>query len=349
MAIKPNSNMKMSGLHLVEFELTHKCDQHCQHCYLGDFSRGREIVDMELEIAHKTLDQCYSLGVRHLVITGGAPSLHKNWRNIMEYAIEYNFLIQFETTGANLREDDFSLLGAKNVYVHLSIDAPPGRNSVLRPPEFNFNIVRLGRELQANGCKPYFFCTLHKKNLKYMDELIELSQNVGIPLEFNVLSCVGRAESLNTNMFFSKLETLNLCRKLIEKEKKGVIRRNNTIYFCLLDPNIQVIAKKSKRPIIGGCMAGIAQLDITPSGNVLPCPHLRIPVGNLHDESLSDIWFNAKLLNELRDRDNLSGDCKDCEYRNICGGCRGWAYKATGDVFAQDPTCFKDFVFNISR
>ncbi|WP_457742111.1 SPASM domain-containing protein [Thermococcus sp.] len=76
----------------------------------------------------------------------------------------------------------------------------------------------------------------------------------------------------------------------------------------------------------------------------MPCPHLRIPVGNVYEQNLSDIWINSDLLIKLRDRNNLKGSCKSCEYRNICGGCRAAAYWITGDVFGEDPICFKDLL-----
>jgi radical SAM protein with 4Fe4S-binding SPASM domain len=35
----------------------------------------------------------------------------------------------------------------------------------------------------------------------------------------------------------------------------------------------------------------------------------------------------------------LKGKCGDCEYRDICGGCRNRSYAYTGDIYESDPAC----------
>jgi len=95
---------------------------------------------------------------------------------------------------------------------------------------------------------------------------------------------------------------------------------------------------------VGGCVAGILTALVSATGDVYPCPHLRLSLGNVYNESFIDIWDNNKLLNLMRDRDNLKGRCKTCEFRNICGGCRAAAFRVFGDVFAEDPYCFKELL-----
>jgi radical SAM protein with 4Fe4S-binding SPASM domain len=55
---------------------------------------------------------------------------------------------------------------------------------------------------------------------------------------------------------------------------------------------------------------------------------------------LGDVWHDAPLLEELRDRDRLRGRCGPCLYRFHCGGCRAIAYGATGDHLSEDPQCW---------
>ncbi|MBI5234375.1 MAG: hypothetical protein HY880_08475, partial [Deltaproteobacteria bacterium] len=49
-------------------------------------------------------------------------------------------------------------------------------------------------------------------------------------------------------------------------------------------------------------------------------------------------WLNAPVFKALRNP-TYSGDCKDCEFNDVCGGCRARAYAQTGDLMAQDPWC----------
>jgi len=336
--LKNREDYSRSGLYSVIFEITYKCNQNCAHCYLGD----REPIELDTKIIFNALNECKALGVKSIVITGGEPTLHKNWRDIVKYALENNFSLQLETTNTEiLKGKDINLL-RKIDEIHLSIDAPPGRDSVIRTPEYNNNIFEFAKKLKSGGCNPFFFCTLHKRNLQFVDELVDGLKRVEVPIRFNILTPEGRASRLKNDLFFSKQEIKDIFVRLYEEYRKGRIMRTRLIYQCLVDPQFQEACRNSERPISGGCIAGIASCDITPNGDVIPCPHLRLPVGNLHKETLTDIWFNAPTFNLLRDRSNLKGKCGICEYRPVCGGCRGAAYRTTGDISESDPICFKE-------
>ena len=88
-----------------------------------------------------------------------------------------------------------------------------------------------------------------------------------------------------------------------------------------------------------GCNAGILAYGITPDGKVLPCPTLRLAVGDLRERPLRDIWRDSEVLRKLRGRE-LKGKCGRCELRYVCGGCRGRTYVFTRDVLAEDPLCW---------
>lgn len=330
---------EQSGLLTVMFEITHKCNWNCSHCYLGD----KEPIELETELIYKVLDECKALGVREIVITGGEPTLHKDWRDILKYALQHEFSIQLETINTELKDEDIDLL-RKIDEIHLSIDAPPERESVIRPPKYNNDIFKFTEKLRSEGCNPFLFHTLHRENLNYMEELIELANEIGVPIRFNFLLKEGNAATLNDHLFLSKQEIKHVFFKLYEEYRKGRIPRSRVIYQCLVDPEYKEACKNSDRPIIGGCIAGIASCTITPYGDVIPCPHFRKPVGNLRKEELKDIWFDAPLFNKLRDRNNLKDPCGTCGYRSICGGCRAAAYRATGDVCEADPNCFKELL-----
>jgi len=49
-----------------------------------------------------------------------------------------------------------------------------------------------------------------------------------------------------------------------------------------------------------------------------------------------------EFLERMRNRDKLKGVCGDCDYRNICGGCRARAYGYFDDSMESDPGCIID-------
>ena len=76
-----------------------------------------------------------------------------------------------------------------------------------------------------------------------------------------------------------------------------------------------------------------------PNGDVTPCVFLPIVVGNVREKHFREIWETSELFLKLRDRNNLKGYCKDCPYREVCGGCRARAYAYFNDPLAPDPGC----------
>jgi radical SAM protein with 4Fe4S-binding SPASM domain len=93
--------------------------------------------------------------------------------------------------------------------------------------------------------------------------------------------------------------------------------------------------------VFHGCSAGRGFIYIKPDGAVWPCPFVEIECGNVNEYSFMDIWRDSEVLNQLRNRErSLKGQCGDCRYRRLCGGCRGRALAATGDYLAEDPCCF---------
>jgi len=95
----------------------------------------------------------------------------------------------------------------------------------------------------------------------------------------------------------------------------------------------------SMQAMTKGCLAGTGVAFISYQGDVYPCGYLPVLAGNLHQQSLAEIWENAPVFQQLRDTGNLKGKCGYCEFRNICMGCRARAFAATGDFLEEEPFC----------
>jgi radical SAM protein with 4Fe4S-binding SPASM domain len=88
-----------------------------------------------------------------------------------------------------------------------------------------------------------------------------------------------------------------------------------------------------------GCLAGLGVLFVSHRGDVYPCGYLPVHCGNVLEKRLVDIWDGSEDLARMRDVGALEGKCGLCEYKQICGGCRGRAFAATGNYMAEEPFC----------
>jgi radical SAM protein with 4Fe4S-binding SPASM domain len=89
-----------------------------------------------------------------------------------------------------------------------------------------------------------------------------------------------------------------------------------------------------------GCMRHRYSCVVSMYGRVYPCVGVLLPLGNVHDESLRDILRQSEVIeNLLNHRKLMKEPCRDCLEAEVCYGCRGAAFIATGDYLAPDPTC----------
>jgi radical SAM protein with 4Fe4S-binding SPASM domain len=94
---------------------------------------------------------------------------------------------------------------------------------------------------------------------------------------------------------------------------------------------------------LGRCTMDGGYTSIVENGDVKPCgfnEHHKL--GNIMNKTLKEFWNDLQTEEfylKLKDKDNLKGRCRVCEYRGICGGCRTRAEIYTGDLFESDPAC----------
>ena len=89
------------------------------------------------------------------------------------------------------------------------------------------------------------------------------------------------------------------------------------------------------------CVIGKDGLCVMPTGDVFPCRRFPIPIGNLVETPLTQIWNESEILKKLRRKENLKGKCGSCEIKD-CWGCRSLVLSLTGDYLAEDPHCWYD-------
>jgi len=203
--------------------------------------------------------------------------------------------------------------------------------------------------------------TITRFNFHEVEDLIKFSANSGVDsfCAFNFVP-TGRGKDIQSSDI-SPIMREHLLNKLNEYLNKGDI-----VVYCTAPQYLRVSLMNSSVskfiPInhylvgeggaaqglaryLGGCGCGRIYCAIQPNGVVTPCVFMPIEVGDLRKEKLIDIWQNAPLMNLLRNRDNLEGHCKICEYRDFCGGCRARAYAYFGRVTAPDPGC----IYNMEK
>jgi len=100
---------------------------------------------------------------------------------------------------------------------------------------------------------------------------------------------------------------------------------------------------KAKPPVAAfTCQRHHFSCTVTAVGDVLPCPGVNLPTGNIRQKTLQNILSTSNVFHELRNiEQNIKGECRECDLSHECYGCRGMAYQSCGDYLASDPLCWR--------
>jgi len=310
------------GLHLVTVEMTGRCNLSCSHCY----RRGNEqddLIDYDLLI-----DQLSEIKPYYITVSGGEPLLLSDIFYLSEKLKNVCQKLLLTTNGTLVRKfprDNFRIFAD----VQISLDGDRDTHEAIRGKGSFEKAMDAARYLSGN-VPVSMQCTVNQSNYKQLSSIVQVCKTAGVTPKMGRMCGFGRDD-------LAPIGDPHLWKDLLQSTISCGMLNDDPLSFWFDEKK-----KKSCKPnkITGGCTAGIAGIAISPALDVYPCVKLRVPAGNLKEQSLKEIWLNSPLFNELRDWRNLRGYCAACEFVGVCRGCRADAWARTGDYLTADPLCW---------
>jgi radical SAM protein with 4Fe4S-binding SPASM domain len=280
-----------------------------------------------------------------LNITGGEPFLRKDLFEILEEMSTAGFAIFLLTNGTLIdkeKAEHLARLGINGVQV--SIEGPEEiHNSIRGKGSFAASCKGVSHLVKA-GLRVTLNATLSEINAEKFQDMIDIATGLGVQkLGFSRLVPSGRGLDL-VNRMIGRAEVKEIYESIFGLD-------TGDLKIVTGDP-VASQMRNGIEPVddcgsiaTGGCAAGVSGLTILPDGTIIPCRRLPIPLGNVRQDSLREIWANSEILEQLRDRSQYKGKCGSCERWAVCRGCRAiaYAYSLTmgePDILADDPQCF---------
>ena len=220
--------------------------------------------------------------------------------------------------------------------------------------------LRILREAQEVGLTTQVNTVIRKANIDDMDAMTELMTTLGVVFwEVFFLVPMGRAKAddvASAEEFESVFHQLYDLSKTAPFDIKATAAPQYS-RVVMQRKRAEIAAGQSNEDVTDVMTRGMhySQSDgigrarnvndgdgfvfISHTGDVMPSGFLPIPCGNIREADVIDIYRNATVFKELRDRTLLKGKCGVCGYRGACGGSRARAYAMTGDYLAEEPFC----------
>jgi radical SAM protein with 4Fe4S-binding SPASM domain len=284
------------------------------------------------------IDELKALGTEMLILTGGEPLLRKDIFEIARYASSCGIWVVMGTNGVLLDQrvaEKMIECGVQGVAISIDSIDPEKHNRFRAGPDAWEHSVRALEICRENGLEVLVQTTVMEMNQEEIPQLLEFARDHGA-WSFNLYFLVktGRGQQMNDLSPEQTEEMLELLVGWQDEYRPMLVRSKCAPQFKQLAYQKGVGGLES-----GGCMAGTAYCRITPQGDVTPCPYMDVVAGNLRDQSFAEIWQTSPVMQDLRDVKRLKGRCGECEFNEICGGCRCRAQAAFGDYLQEDPAC----------
>lgn len=348
---KPMSGCLSAPLSVL-WEVTHACNLSCMHCLssCGD----RKPNELSTSEAKSLIDEMAALRVFWFTLGGGEPLVRGDVYELIAHATERDLCVRLTTNGFAVTEDTLCRLSDLNVFsVQISVDGQRETHDRFRgrPGAFDRAIQALNLFREA-GYTTLVTVSANAMNASEIPDLARYLIEIGVnSVKIGPCASLGRAveNRIDLALSTSQMRELSQQMRLLQDQKNGDTALQLDGLFPFLfepEPDEAGITDQQCGP---GCSAGISQAVVSYDGNVYPCPYIRDKsAGNLREQSLAEIWHNEDYFGPLRtfDPSHLKGKCGTCGYRpQFCtGGCRGAAYAAQGDLYAEDPNCWRSQV-----
>ena len=196
-------------------DISNRCNNRCSFCVSEKYLDGT-FINFDLYV--RLLHSLHEMGVKSLVFSGGGePTLHPNFKDIIEAATAYGFRLGMITNGIEL-DQYFDLL--KNfVWVKVSLDS--GSRETYKKIKGSDNFGRVIRNILRSVDKTFINVgyVLTRENCGELFDLEYLLKGVG-------------AVSVKRNIYDSPRIMINDSCKV--SDKLGVVTADCKVYYCPL-------------------------------------------------------------------------------------------------------------------
>ena len=303
-----------SAPYRMDLALTYRCNNNCPHCYNA---RSRTFPEMDTAAWKRTLDLLWSIGIPHIVFTGGEPTLRPDLPELIAHAETLGQITGINTNGRKLKDPAFvqSLVAAGLDHVQITLEShnPAIHDHMVAPHGAWEETVAGVRNALATRLFVMTNTTLLQENTPFLSDTLDFLADLGVPtIGLNALIYSGRGSTVGTGLAESALPPLlDLARSKTEAANQRLIWYTPTQY-CNFDPVQMDLGVK-------GCSAALYNMCIEPNGDVLPCQSYYTSLGNILADPWQSIWQHD-LAVSLRERRNLPDECHSCALLSECGG-----------------------------
>ncbi|MBF0464262.1 MAG: radical SAM protein [Nitrospirae bacterium] len=337
----------------IAWEVTRRCNLRCVHCRSSSEATSKGHPDFSFEEGKRIIDDIRSYATPVVVLSGGEPLLRKDVFQLASYGTEVGLRMCMATNGMLVNEKICKQMKDSGIkIVSLSLDGSTAEvHDNFRHQSGAFEgVMRAAAYFRDNGIEFIINSSFTRRNQEEIPRVYELAKSLGATAWYMFMIVpTGRGQDIMDELITKEdyEKILNWHYDMEKTEDTFLVRPTCAPhYYRIVLQRAKQDGEKMKRRSLKfstggskGCIAGQLICLIDVDGNVLPCSYFHLPAGNIRQQSFKDIWENSALFKDMRDFKSYKGRCGNCEYLNVCGGCRARAYSMCGNYMEEEPFC----------
>lgn len=323
LARRPLFSTPVHAPYKADLALTYACNNACGHCYNPPDRAA--MPSLGRDGWRRVLEKLATVGVPHMIFTGGEPTLAEGLLDLIRYARRLGLVTGLNTNGRRLADRAFTESLARAGLDHVQITLESHRAEVHNAMTGAASFEQTVRGIQAAlGCGFHTITntTLTRRNADHAEQIVEFLHGLGLrtfAMNGMIYSGCGRISR-------DALAEEELAPVLVGVRERATEMNMRFLWYtptryCRCSP-VQLELGPRR------CNAAEYSICIEPSGDVLPCQSCYIPAGNILRDPWDAIWHGPLFRSfRLRVADprsaGLPEPCWDCPDLAICaGGCR---------------------------
>jgi len=336
----------------IAWETTQRCNLNCVHCRCSS-DMNAAAGDFDTQQAFKLIDDICEVSKPVMVLSGGEPLLRKDLFEIASYGTSQGLRMCIATNGTLVTDETCEKMKASGIkMVSLSLDGSTAaiHDDFRSCPGAFEGVVRGAETLRRNGIKFLINSSFTKRNQHDIAATFKLAKSLGATAWYMFMIVpTGRGEAILSELISKEdYEEILAWHYEQEKQEEEILMRPTCAphYYRIVRQKAKEEGSSFQRRSLTfstgggkGCIAAQTICLIDCFGNLKPCSYFHSSVGNVKQVPFKTLWFESKVFNDLRDFKRYEGKCGECEYLNVCGGCRARADAIHGSYMAEEPFC----------
>jgi len=317
----------------IELELTERCNLSCKFCY-----NSQKPIDSSL--VYNILTRLAEENIPEIVLTGGEPVLHPQFNCILRSCTTLFQKTMLQTNGTLIDDAIADLLADNDVFeVNISLHGSPDLHDALTMSNGSHESAFVAiKRLIDRKIKVSSNFVMTKNNVSGLIDNLKELYGIGVrcmTLTRFTPTGVG-AENLDMALSCEEIvEAVEVADKFSKDKQDATILLANSMPFCSLPTSLSNYCEY--------CHFGASRFYIDVNGNVMMCGMSRIQIGNITQNSFTDIKRSSEeYTNHILGKD-VPRSCSACENFQKCrGGCRAAALASSGNLCGADPYLVKE-------